>query len=166
MTAQIRWMIRADMPEILMIEEKSFPDPWTEQDFLEQLKQRNCIGKVAIRNGQLAAYVIYELERTAIRIVNFVVAPVFRGEYIGSELMDHVLQAMQRQKRRCVTAYVWERNVGFQMFLKSRGFYADASVRGYYDSGDDCYVFRRSLDGTREPFEVIVDAAQCEEYQQ
>ena len=43
----IRWMIRRDMPEVLQIEQESFEFPWTEEDFLRCLRQRNCIGMVA-----------------------------------------------------------------------------------------------------------------------
>ncbi|MEK6238743.1 MAG: ribosomal-protein-alanine N-acetyltransferase RimI, partial [Planctomycetales bacterium] len=43
----IRWMIRRDMPEVLAIENSSFEFPWSEEDFLRSLQQRNCIGMVA-----------------------------------------------------------------------------------------------------------------------
>ena len=43
----IRWMIRRDMPEVLDIENQAFEFPWTEEDFIRCLRQRNCIGMVA-----------------------------------------------------------------------------------------------------------------------
>ena len=43
----IRWMIRRDMPEVLQIERTSFEYPWSEEDFIRCLRQRNCIGMVA-----------------------------------------------------------------------------------------------------------------------
>jgi len=42
----IRWMIRRDMPEVLDIESGSFEFPWSEEDFIRCLRQRNCIGMV------------------------------------------------------------------------------------------------------------------------
>ena len=41
---QIRWLIRRDMDEVLSIEQGSFEYPWTEEEFLCCLRQRNCIG--------------------------------------------------------------------------------------------------------------------------
>ena len=43
----IRWMIRRDMSEVLEIEKSSFEFPWSEEDFIRCLRQRNCIGMVA-----------------------------------------------------------------------------------------------------------------------
>ncbi|MGL4463263.1 MAG: ribosomal-protein-alanine N-acetyltransferase RimI, partial [Planctomycetia bacterium] len=36
----IRWMIRRDMPEVLHIEQESYDFAWTEEDFLQCLRQR------------------------------------------------------------------------------------------------------------------------------
>ena len=44
---QIRWLIRRDMDDVLAIERASFQFPWTEEEFLCCLRQRNCIGTVA-----------------------------------------------------------------------------------------------------------------------
>lgn len=43
---QIRWLIRRDMPEVMEIEKRSYEFPWTEEEFLTCLRQRNCIGTV------------------------------------------------------------------------------------------------------------------------
>ncbi len=40
----IRWAIERDMPEIVQIEQESFDAPWTRDDFLRCLRQRDCIG--------------------------------------------------------------------------------------------------------------------------
>lgn len=42
----IRWMIRRDMQEVLEIEKSGFEFPWSEEDFIRCLRQRNCIGMV------------------------------------------------------------------------------------------------------------------------
>ncbi len=56
----IRWMIRRDMQEVLQTEQESFHVPWTEDDFLHCLRQRNCIGMVAESGDQVVGHVIYE----------------------------------------------------------------------------------------------------------
>ena len=40
----IRWMIRRDMPEVLAIESQSFEFPWSEEDFINCLRQRPALG--------------------------------------------------------------------------------------------------------------------------
>ena len=77
-SVQIRWMIRRDMPEVLRIENDSFEFNWTEEDFLACLRQRNCIGMVAEYDGRVVGFMIYELHKTRLHILNFAVAPGFR----------------------------------------------------------------------------------------
>ena len=61
MNVHIRWMIRRDMPEVLEIEQSSFEFPWTEEDFIRCLRQRNCIGMVAEYDEKVVGFMIYEL---------------------------------------------------------------------------------------------------------
>ena len=58
----IRWMIRRDMPEVLSIENESFEFPWSEEDFIRCLRQRNCIGMVAEHHDRV---VVHEYARVA-----------------------------------------------------------------------------------------------------
>ena len=73
-SVQIRWMIRRDMPEVLKIEHESFEFNWTEEDFLACLRQRNCIGMVAEHDNRVVGFMIYELHKTRLHILNFAVA--------------------------------------------------------------------------------------------
>ncbi len=59
----IRWMIRRDMPSVIEIEENSFEFPWSEDEFIRCLRQRNCIGMVAELSEQVVGFMIYELHK-------------------------------------------------------------------------------------------------------
>ena len=74
----IRWMIRRDMPEVLKIEAGSFEFPWSEEDFIRCLRQRNCIGMVAEHDERVVGFMIYELHKSRLHIINFAVHPTFR----------------------------------------------------------------------------------------
>ena len=74
----IRWMIRRDMAEVLEIERSAFEFPWFEEEFIRCLRQRNCIGMVAEANHQIVGFMIYELHKAKLHILNFAVAPEFR----------------------------------------------------------------------------------------
>ena len=67
----IRWMIRRDMPEVLAIEHASFEYPWCEEEFLRVLRQRNCIGMVAEHGERIVGFMIYELHRNKIHVLDF-----------------------------------------------------------------------------------------------
>ena len=79
----IRWMIRRDMPEVLQTEQESFEYSWTEEDFLRCLRQRNCIGMVAERGDAIVGFMIYELHRTRLQLLNFAVNPTVRRTGVG-----------------------------------------------------------------------------------
>ena len=68
---QLRWMIRRDMPEVLAIEQEAFEFPWSDEDFTRCLRQRNCIGMVAEVGDSVVAFMIYELHRTRLHVLNF-----------------------------------------------------------------------------------------------
>ena len=81
----IRWMIRRDMPEVLRIEQASHDYPWCEEDFLRCLRQRNCIGMVAEVGEKVVGFMIYELHKTKLHIMNFAVHPDCRRAGIRSQ---------------------------------------------------------------------------------
>ena len=70
----IRWMIRRDMAEVLAIEAESFEFPWSEEDFIRCLRQRNCIGMVAELDDHVVGFMIYELHKNRLHVLNFAVA--------------------------------------------------------------------------------------------
>lgn len=133
-------MIRRDMPAVMRCERASFEYAWTEDDFLRCLRQRNCIGMVAEVDDQVAGYMIYELHKTRLNVLNFAVHPAHRREGIGDMLMAKLEYKLASHHREKITVAVRERNLAAQMFFKSNGFQATKLLHNYYeDSGEDAY---------------------------
>ena len=84
--AHVRWMIRRDMTEVMRIEKACFEHPWTEEDFLRCLKQRNCIGMVAELGDSIAGFMIYELHKNRLHIIDFAVIPGCQRQGIGRQM--------------------------------------------------------------------------------
>src|SRR3989338_9238219 len=82
----VRQMIRRDMPEVLQIEQKSFEYAWTEEYFLRCLRQRNCIGMVAEYGDKVVGFMIYELHKAKLHILNFAVHPSWRRLAVGTQM--------------------------------------------------------------------------------
>jgi ribosomal-protein-alanine N-acetyltransferase len=136
----IRWMIRRDMPEVMRTERASFEYAWTEDDFLRCLRQRNCIGMVAEENDSVAGFMIYELHKTRLNVLNFAVHPAVRRTGIGGMLIAKLVYKLVSHHRQKITLAVRERNLAAQMFFRSHGFQATKLLRNYYeDSGEDAY---------------------------
>ena len=140
--AHIRWMLRRDMPEVLGIENKSFEFPWLEEDFIRCLRQRNCIGMVAEHEDQVVGFMIYELHKNRIHILNFAVNPEFRRLGVGSQMVNKLITKLSPQHRSRIVLEVRETNLLAQILFRKRGFRAVSVLREYYeDTPEDAIVF-------------------------
>ncbi|WP_459557366.1 GNAT family protein [Lacunimicrobium album] len=134
---QIRWLIRRDMEEVLAIEQASFEFQWTEEDFLCCLRQRNCIGMVAEQDGKIVGFMIYELHKSRLHILNFAVSPGYRRQQIGQRMIQRLIDKLSQQRRREIVTEVRESNLSAQLFFKSLGFLAITIVRGRYEDTEE-----------------------------
>jgi ribosomal-protein-alanine N-acetyltransferase len=136
----IRWMIRRDMPEVLATELASFEYAWTEDDFLRCLRQRNCIGMVAETDDHVIGFMIYELHRSRLHILNFAVHPDVRRIGIGKQMIAKLINKLSTHRRQKISLAVRERNLDAQMFFRRHEFKATRVLRHYYeDSGEDAF---------------------------
>lgn len=143
----IRWMIRRDMPEVLGIEQASFQPAWREEEFLRVLRQRNCIGMIAELDERVVGFMIYELHKHKLQILNFAVHPEFRRAGVGSRMIAKLVGKLSPQRRSKILLYVRETNLSAQLFYRSRGFKAIEVAREYYeDSGEDAFVMNYVVD--------------------
>jgi ribosomal-protein-alanine N-acetyltransferase len=139
----IRWMIRRDMPEVLEIERGSFEFPWFEEEFIRSLRQRNCIGMVAEHAERVVGFMIYELHKTRLHILNFAVAPDARRRGVGRQMLEKLLGKLSSQRRTRITLEVRETNVPAQLFFRENGFRATSVLHEFYDdSPEDAYLMQ------------------------
>jgi len=138
---QIRWMLRSDMPEVLEIESESFEFAWDEQDFRRCIGQRNCIAMVAECDHRVAGFMVYELHKTLLHILNFAVAPAFRRQGIGRRMLAKLVRKLHPLHRTRILLEIRETNLPAQLFFRDAGFRAIKILRAFYeDTSDDAYV--------------------------
>ena len=148
MRVHIRWMIRRDMPEVLQAEQSSFEFAWTEEDFLRCLRQRNCIGMVAECGEKVVGFMIYELHKAKLHILNFAVHPAYRRRGVGSQMVAKLVSKLSSHRRTRITLEVRETNLPAQLFFRSQGFRATRVLRGFYeDSGEDAFLMQYRFAG-------------------
>jgi len=151
----IRWMIRRDMPAVLDIETQGFEFPWTEEDFIRSLRQRNCIGMVAERGDSVVGFMIYELHKNRLHILNFAVCPSARRMGIGSAMVEKLLGKLSRERRNRIMLEVRETNLDAQLFFRSLGFRAISVLKDFYeDSPEDAYLMQFRYQPTAEELSV------------
>ena len=145
---QIRWLIRRDMHDVLTIERASFDHPWTEEDFLCCLRQRNCIGMVAEHDHRIVGFMIYELHKSKLRVLNFATIPDMRRQGVGAQMIRRLVDKLSQQRRSEIMIEVRETNLDAQFFFRNQGFRAVCVLRSHYDDTyEDAYVMQYRLSG-------------------
>ncbi len=143
----VRWMIRRDMSEVIGIEQQAFEFPWLEEDFTRCLRQRNCIGMVAELADSVVAFMIYELHRSRLHMLNFAVTRSHRRLGIGTQMMEKLVGKLTPDRRGRIVLEVRETNLPAQLFFKSLGFRATSVLKDFYqDSTEDAYLMQYALE--------------------
>ena len=160
----IRWMIRRDMPEVLAVESANFEFPWLEEDFIRCLRQRNCIGMVAEHDDRVVGFMIYELNKTRIQVLNFATAVDLQRRGVGTQMVGKLIGKLSAQRRTRITLEVRETNLPAQLFFREAGFRAISVLRDYYeDTPEDAYLmqyrYRREASELATPINRIARLA-------
>ena len=145
----IRWMIRRDMPEVLAIEHAGFDFPWSEEEFLRVLRQRNCIGMVAELGERVVGFMIYELHKSKLNILDFAVHPEFRRQGVATQMVEKLAGKLSSHRRTRIILHVRETNLPAQVFFRAQGFKASEVVREHFaDTSEDAYLMNFLFDET------------------
>ena len=116
-------MIRKDMAPVLEIEQESFfGHAWTEEDFIRCLRQRNCIGMVIELEDTVVGFMIYELHKTKLEILNFAVSPWYRRQGFGRLMLAILVGKLSFQRRWRIALGIRETNLDGQLFFRAFGF--------------------------------------------
>lgn len=147
----IRWMIRRDMPAVMAIEAESFDPPWTEDDFIRLLRQRNVIGMIAEHGDEIVGWMVYELHKSRLHLNRLAVHSRHRRIGIGSKLIAKLTGKLSRERPDRIMIEVRETNIDGQFFLRDRGFKAISLLREFCDdTGEDAYLMQYRHDLYRD----------------
>jgi ribosomal-protein-alanine N-acetyltransferase len=142
-------MIRRDLPEVLEIERAGFPQPWTEENFAAALRVRNCIGLVAELGEKVIGFMVYELYKTSLHVLNFAVHPDYRLSGVGTAMVEKLKSKLSPHRRTRITLDIRETNLPGQLFFRGQGFRARGVDRHGYDDTDESayrFIFRAPED--------------------
>jgi len=139
----VRWMIRRDMTEVLEIEQEAFEFPWSDDDFTRCMRQRNCIGMVAEMADSVVAFMIYELHRSRLHVLNFAVRRSHRRLGVGTQMMEKLVGKLTPERRSRIVLEVRERNLPAQLFFRTLGYRAISVLKDFYqDTTEDAYLMQ------------------------
>lgn len=133
-----------DLDEILKIERQSYDDPWDENTFRYFLKFPGSGSLVAESDGNIVAFLLFEIQDSYVNLVSVAVNPEFRRKKFGTLLIKELKTSCLAGCNR-IYCTVSDKNLGAHLFLSKFGFKAIATRKDFYDSGHDAYEFMYSV---------------------
>ena len=151
-TIQLRRLQMRDLSSIEVIEQRSYPTPWSRSMFAGELAKPSsiCLGAFEGETETLVGYLIISRYVDAWHVMNIAVAPDYRRRGIARRLMENLFEVTARDARRGYTLEVRVSNEAAIHLYEGLGFRARGIRRGYYtDNREDALIMWR--DPVREP---------------
>src|SRR5262245_6976760 len=88
---EIRKLTESDLPEVLEIERRSFPAPWSTEHFARERSKTWGIWLVAVIGDELVGYLFCSPYEQIWHLEKFAVSPKHRRRGVGTQLMGRLL---------------------------------------------------------------------------
>lgn len=141
----VREARRADLLEIVRIEQSSFPQPWPLRAFDQFLGDPGFL--VAERNGAIVGYIVanaVENHRQPLgHVKDLAVHPEHRSEGIATTLLQRTLAGLAMRGVHTVKLEVRASNEGAISLYRQHGFVHRHTVPQYYANGEDALLMVR-----------------------
>ena len=142
----IRAMTKADLEEVLAIENDSFPLPWNRDHFLDELKSGHAFPLVALdRDKRIIGYICPRLLLDEGHILNVAVRRVFRGRGVARLLVERVLDDCREGGGAVIFLEVRLSNIVAIALYRQLGFVETGRRRNYYENGEDAILMEYDL---------------------
>jgi ribosomal-protein-alanine N-acetyltransferase len=150
---EIRPLSYPDLPQVIAIERRVFPTPWSLAMFVLELSKQSGICLAAVERGRLVGYLICSRYDTVWHIMNIAVDTSHQQRGLASALLADLYRRVDDERAR-FTLEVRRSNAVAIHLYEREGFRAAGMRRRYYqDNGEDALVMWRTpatLGGTLE----------------
>jgi [ribosomal protein S18]-alanine N-acetyltransferase len=151
----VRPLSYSDLPQVIGIERRAFPTPWSLAMFVLELSKPSGVCLSANRSGRVAGYLICSKYDQAWHLMNIAVDPPHRRQGIAILMLNRMFEIAG--PGAAYTLEVRTSNAGAMALYERFGFKAVGTRRRYYqDTGEDAVIMWRtsapvSSDGLPEP---------------
>jgi [ribosomal protein S18]-alanine N-acetyltransferase len=139
----IRRLTYADLPQVIAIERRAFPTPWSLAMFVLELSKPGGQCLAVRRDGALTGYVICSRYEEVWHIMNVAVDPRELRRGIATALLENLIGRLGDDAR--MTLEVRPSNHAAIALYERFGFLAAGTRRRYYqDNGEDALIMWRT----------------------
>lgn len=146
-TVLIRPMMVADVPACLRIEQTTYPTPWTEGIFRDELEAPSRAYVVAELDGEIAGYAGLLLVLPEAHVTSVTVDPSRRGGRIGTQLMLELIDRALAAGAKSLTLEVRVSNRAAQALYRLFGMAPVGVRKDYYKDEDALVMWVHDIDG-------------------
>jgi ribosomal-protein-alanine N-acetyltransferase len=140
---EVRPLSYGDLPEVIAVERRSFPAPWSLAMFVLELSKPGSICVGALHDGELIGYLICSRYHTVWHLMNLAVGPDRRRLGVASAMLDHLLTTAGEGERYTLEVRVSNREA-IRMY-EGFGFRSAGVRRRYYhDNNEDALIMWRT----------------------
>ena len=141
----IRRLTYADLPQVIAIERRAFPTPWSLAMFVLELSKPSGICLAAVRGERLAGYLICSRYDTVWHVMNVAIDIDLRRQGIATTLLERLFQRADRPDEQ-YTLEVRPSNAAAIAMYEHFGFRTAGRRRGYYhDNREDALIMWRTV---------------------
>ena len=140
----IRRLTYADLPQVIAIERRAFPTPWSLAMFVLERSKPGGICLAATRHGELVGYLVCSRYDTVWHLMNVSVEPEERRMGVATALLLELLEQIDDPDAR-LTLEVRRSNAPAIALYERFGFRSAGVRRRYYqDNGEDAVIMWRT----------------------
>lgn len=147
--AVIRPLLASDLPEVMAMEARSHPEPWTEGIMRDCLRAGYTARVLEAPDGAIIGYGLVTVAAGESHLLNLTIHPNHRGQGHGRVLLRALLAEARLAGAELAILEVRPSNPSALALYRSEGFEQVGIRRDYYpDFGgarEDAWVFKRPL---------------------
>jgi len=134
-----------DIDQVLIIEQASFPAPWTREHFLTELDALYSFPYVAEADNVVVGYVCMMSLFEEAQILDIAVAPEQRGRGVARLLIDHAISVAREKEAELLSLEVRASNIAAINLYERSGFVRTGLRQKYYEGREDAVLMEKRL---------------------
>jgi [ribosomal protein S18]-alanine N-acetyltransferase len=142
---EIRRLTYADLPQVIAIERRAFPTPWSLAMFVLELSKPSGICLAAVLDGRLVGYLVCSRYDTVWHLMNVAVDDSLRRQRIATQLIERLFELADDPGEQYTLEVRTSNRPAIELYERF-GFRSAGRRRSYYhDNREDALIMWRTV---------------------